>query len=234
MQTLAIGSRGHEVMFLQRLLNKRGATPYLTQDGAFGARTQAALTAFQRTVRGAPANGICDAATWQRLGPITEIMHNVVGYAQPDDNTCWSAAATMMLGTNRSVGPGVARLLTSTAEAHQLEASLMNVERFIGGLGWRLVNNQSSPSAAVVTQAVRRGPAWVAFRGLRFGHVVVFSGLLSDGAADGTGTVFRIHDPWPPRSRRVSVYGTTYLGGTVWLGSLAAPAPAMIAYIAQP
>ena len=83
-------------------------------------------------------------------------------------------------------------------------------------------------------QAVRRGPAWVAFRGLRFGHVVVFSGMLSDGAADGSGTVFRIHDPWPPRSRRVSVYGTTYLGGTVWLGSLVPPAPAMISYIAQP
>ena len=51
MQVLSIGSRGAEVMFLQRLLNKHGANPYVTEDGAFGPRTQSALIAYQRAHR---------------------------------------------------------------------------------------------------------------------------------------------------------------------------------------
>jgi hypothetical protein len=234
MRSLTIGMHDHEVMFLQRMLNKRGAMPYVTEDGIFGARTQEALVAFQRTAGVMPANGIAGPGTWQHLGPITERMHRIVGYNQPDDNTCWSAAATMMLGGNMSVGPGAATLLRDMASRHQLEASLSNVEAFVRGLGWHMVNNTTSPPASQVIQAVLRGSAWVAFQGLRFGHVVVFSGVLTDGGPDGTGTVFRVHDPWPPHSRRVTVYGTTHLGGTVWLRSVSPPQAAMIAYIAQP
>lgn len=42
---LGIGTRGAEVKELQRLLNADGATPPLSVDGIFGAKTQAALLA---------------------------------------------------------------------------------------------------------------------------------------------------------------------------------------------
>lgn len=235
MRNLTIGMQGYEVTFLQRLLNKRGATPYVTEDGIFGPRTQAALVAFQRGAGvGAAENGSAGPETWRRLGPVTERLHAIVGASQPDANTCWTAAATMMLGGNLSVGPGGATLLTGPGVEHQLGASLDNIETFVRSLGWHLVNNTSAPAASQVIAAVQRGPAWVAFQGVHFGHAVVFSGVLTDGATDGTGTVFRVHDPWPPRSARVSVYGTTYLCATVWLGSVHPRQAAMIAFVAQP
>ena len=56
------GSRGPEVMFLQRMLNKR-ARQHLVEDGAFGPRTHAALVAFQSANRVAPPHGIAGGST---------------------------------------------------------------------------------------------------------------------------------------------------------------------------
>lgn len=224
--TLTIGSHGAEVTFLQRMLNKRGANPYLAEDGSFGSNTRAALVAFQRTARLASADGIAGPLTWQAFGRIAEIHHRVTPFGQPSDMSCWSAAATIIFG-DRSVGPGRASL-TNTGG---LGAGIDNVETFISGLGWRLVNNMTAPPVSMLVSAMHRGPAWVAFQGVNFGHAVVFNGVLSDGAPDGTGTVFRVTDPWPPRVG--TSYGTTYLGQTVWLRSVRPARPAMIAYVAQ-
>lgn len=229
MQVLSIGSRGAEVMFLQRLLNKHGANPYVTEDGAFGPRTQSALIAYQRAHRvTAPPLGVAGPATWQSFGRLTERRHRVTPGAQPTGMSCWSAAATIMLG-NQSVGPGHATLQPGGG----LRVDLPNVETFIRGLGWRLINNQSAPPAMQLILAITQAPAWVAFQGTHLAHAVVFSGVLSDGAPDGTGTVFLVQDPWPPGGGTGTAYGTTYLGQTVFLRSVQPAQAAMIAYVAQ-
>src|SRR6478736_7425631 len=127
MQTLTVGSNSYEVMFLQVMLNRSGANPRLAEDGIFGPRTQAAAIAFQRANTVSPANGTVAVSTWQRFGPITERMHNIVGYSQPTDTTCWSAAATMMTGTNASYGPGNA---TNTSDGG-LDMGVDKIETFV-------------------------------------------------------------------------------------------------------
>ena len=229
MQNLSSGSRGHEVTFLQRLLNRAGADPYLTEDGIFGPRTQAAVIAFQRANGVQPPNGAVAPTTWQRFGPITERMHNIVGYSQPTGMTCWSAAATMMTGTNASVGGGGAAIGATGGLRPQAD----NVETFVRSLHWRLINNASQPPISEVIAAVMRGPVWVVFVG-RTAHAVVISGVLHGSQRDSSDTVFRIHDPWPPNARRTSVYGTTYHGGAIMLRSGNPPQAGMIQYMAQP
>ena len=60
-RTLRRGSSGPEVMELQDLLNRHGAT--LAADGKFGKLTEAAVRAFQRN-NGLKADGICGPVTW--------------------------------------------------------------------------------------------------------------------------------------------------------------------------
>lgn len=227
MRTLTMGSHGADVMFLQCLLNKRNANPRLVEDGAFGPRTRTAVVAFQQAARSPHADGVVGPQTWGQLGPVTEHLHPVRLFGQPTDMTCWSAAATMILG-NMSVGPGRA----NTGPSGGLNPDLDNIETFLRGLGWRLVNNQSRPSLVSVLSRLRQSPLWVAFEGGSFKHAVVFSGFYSDAAGDESATVFRIHDPWPPG--RGTVYGSTYRNGIVSLRSIQPPRQAMIQYVASP
>src|SRR5262249_46194190 len=156
--------------------------------------------------------------------------HNITGYSQPTDTTCWSAAATMMTGTNASYGPGNA---TNTSDG-ALDMGIDNIETFVNGLGWRLINNTSQPAISELIAAVKRGPVWVAFQGVAHAHAVVVSGVVHGSVQNDTDTVFRVHDPWPPNARRTSVYGTTYHGGTFRLRSVSPPLAGMIQYMAQP
>ena len=224
MNTLSRGSRGPEVMFLQCLLNKRGAAPRLSEDGIFGPKTETAVRAFQSAQRVTPANGQAGPSTWAKFGMITDRLHPVTLYGQPTNMTCWSAAATMIVG-NLSVGPGGASL----GGGGGLQPTIGNVEVFLRGMGWRLINNQSAPPASFLTGALNRGPLWVVFEGVHLKHAVVFSGYWSDGSENGV--VFRVHDPWPPGSG--TVYGTTYHGNTVKLRSVSPPPSAMIAFVGQ-
>lgn len=224
MTTLSRGARGPEVMFLQCLLNKHGADPRLNEDGIFGSKTERAVRTFQSAKGVSPPNGQAGQATWSKFGIITTRLHPLTLFPQPTGMTCWSAAATMILG-NMSVGPGQAALGSSGG----LLPSIGNVEIFLSGLGWRLINNMSAPSASFLTTALNRGPLWVVFQGINMKHAVVFSGFWSDGSE--TGVVFRVHDPWPPGVG--TVYGTTYYGNTVRLRSVSPPTSAMIAFVGQ-
>jgi peptidoglycan hydrolase-like protein with peptidoglycan-binding domain len=77
MRNLSTSARGADVLFLQRMLNKRGAKPQLAEDGIFGPRTQHAVTAFQNTNRIGPPHGVADRRLWARFGAIVEYEHRV-------------------------------------------------------------------------------------------------------------------------------------------------------------
>jgi hypothetical protein len=68
---------------------------------------------------------------------------------------------------------------------------------------------------AGLAELLRRKPVWAVGGGLNKGsitflHAIVLSALWSDGAADASGTLLRIHDPWPPNIG--AVYGRFYRG----------------------
>lgn len=203
MDTLDRGSRGFKVEYLQRLLNKAstrrhpGAT-LLSEDGIFGPLTVAAVHAFQSHHGLVP--GAVGRHTWHALGLRTHYEHaHVILVGQPNRVTCWSAAATEILG-NQSVGPGQATI----ASGGGLEPSIDNLEVFANGLGWRKLNH--SPGVQELVGLLRHKPLWIAAFGAHFKHAVVFSGVYSDGDPSGEGTMFRIHDPWPVGFGRI--YGT--------------------------
>lgn len=225
MQTISAGARGVEVLFLQRLLNKHGANPQLAEDADFGPRTRQAVVTFQTARSIVPPNGTADGRTWGALGLAVEASHNVRLFGQPTGMTCWSAAATMILG-NMSVGPGSA----STGAGGGLNPDIDNIDTFLRGLGWSLVNNQSAPPVSTFISAMTRGPLWLAFEGGTFKHAVVASAIFSDGSDDGT--VLRIHDPWP--QNRGTLYATTYQNRRVLLKSVSPPRAAMVQYVASP
>jgi hypothetical protein len=208
MRTVRRHNRGMQISLLQRLLNKHGATPRLREDGAFGARTRAAVIAFQTASRLRP-DGVAGPKTWRRLGITIDINHRMVLYGQPTGMTCWSAAATMILGTNMSVGSGSATLSASGG----LLPGPANVRRFADSMGWRMHYPQTWTTTGLAG-LMRRKPIWtVGGGGTGTGswlHAIVISALWSDGAADGSGTMLRIHDPWPPNVG--SVYGRFYRG----------------------
>lgn len=205
MKTLKNGSRSFEVEFLQRLLNKaadrdgaRGVR--LLEDGIFGPKTEMALRAFQGRHRPLVINGIAGSQTWKELGLRFEKEHaKVILFGQPSDHSCWAAAATMILG-NESVGPGGARLAPSGG----LPVNIENYRAFADSLGWRMLG--SSPSVMEMVNLIQSTPAWISGGGTGWAHAVVVSGVYSDGDGSGTGTMFRIHDPWP--MGKGMIYGT--------------------------
>src|SRR5947207_1595075 len=153
MELLREGSRNDQVKLLQRLLNKRRiATPPLREDGSFGAKTRAAVSAFQSQQR-LFADGVAGPQTWQGLGIRYDITHPVRLYPQPTNMTCWSASATMILG-NMSVGPGQAAI-----PGGGLDPSPANVALFASGLGWRMHYPQSW-TVAGLAGLLQRKPAW--------------------------------------------------------------------------
>lgn len=202
MRTLRRGSQGLEVEFLQGLLNKAArreaptARPLAT-DGVFGPLTEESLRAFQGRHRPLVVDGVAGTASWTALGARRERLHaSVIRFGQPTGTSCWSAAATMILG-NRSVGPGSATI----APGGGLSGTMADHEAFARSLGWRMLNH--SPSVTEMVSIVERTPVWIAAGGSNWAHAVVLSGVFSDGDDAGDGTLFRVHDPWPVGFGRV-------------------------------
>ncbi len=207
METLRTGSRSAQVKLLQRLLNKKRGAPTIKEDGIFGPKTRTEVFSFQARERLAQ-DGIVGRLTWSRLGIKIDQKHPVKLFPQPTNMTCWSAAATMIVG-NASVGPGGATL----SPGGGLKPGPENVRLFAQSLGWRLHYPQTW-TVAGLANLLRFAPVWAVVGGAsplgNWLHAIVISAIWSDGAGDGTGTMIRIHDPWPPNIG--SVYGRFYRG----------------------
>ena len=200
MKTIKRGSRSPEVKLAQRLVNlKIRPNPRLREDSIFGPKTEAAVKQFQASRR-LVVDGIVGRNTWRSLGVTIDVSHRVILYGQPTNMTCWSAAATMLLGTNMSVASGSA----TTGPQGGLHSSFSNVKAFADSHGLRMHAPQSW-STPGLANLMRRGPIWVA-GWVPSGHAVVYGGIHGDGTADGTLLV--IYDPWPPG--RGTVRGELY------------------------
>ncbi len=75
-EVLRIGSRGEMVRALQTALKAAGFDPGAI-DGVFGAKTKAALAAFQKA-KGIPATGVADAITWLVIAPYIDYTNVVL------------------------------------------------------------------------------------------------------------------------------------------------------------
>ncbi len=208
MQELRQGAHGFQVQYLQRLLNRAGANPHVREDGVFGPRTHAGVVAFQTARRLLPANGFASRAVLNALGFRLEIEHPVRSMGQPTGMTCWSAAMTMMRGTNMSIGPGGARLAADGG----LQTTRENIGTFARQNALRIVSEMQSIPVPQFIELLRRGPLMAIGAGAGWAHASVISGIYSDGNPDASGTMIRIHDPWPPGSPG-RVYGVFYSGG---------------------
>lgn len=205
MRTLRRGSHGHDVEYMQRLLvradtREHADLPYYGSDGRFDGECERAVRAFQRRHPGLVVDGVVGPQTWTALGLRQQREHPIRLYGQPDGMSCWSAAATMILGNTMSVGTGEASLGTDRG----LRADHDNLDTFARGLGWRMPNR--SLGVQELVGLLLASPLWIGVRHDSGRHAVVLSGVYSDGDPSGQGTMVRIHDPWPPR--RGAVYGS--------------------------
>lgn len=207
MEILRQGSRAIPVKLLQRLLNKKGAAPRLAEDGHFGPKSRGVLLAFQAREH-IVQDGIAGPMTWSRLGLSIDITHPIRLFPQPTNMSCWSAAATMIVG-NMSVGPGGASLSSGGG----LLPGPDNVRQFAQSLGWRMYYPQTW-TVNGLAGILRHKPLWAVGGGTsptgNWLHAITLSAMWSDGAEDGSGTMLRIHDPWPPNVG--STYGRFYRG----------------------
>jgi hypothetical protein len=117
------------------------------------------------------------------------IWHPVNLFPQPTGMTCWSAAATMLIG-NQSVGPGGARIATNGG----LMSDFGNIRRFAYAYGLQMEPPQSWTVDGLAA-LLRRSPLWVAGQ-VPTGHAYVIAAMTGDGTPNGT--TLTIYDPWPP------------------------------------
>jgi hypothetical protein len=121
------------------------------------------------------------------------INHPVKLYGQPTSMTCWSAAATMVLGSNACIGPGSGTL---TASGGLIPASVPDFARSLG----LQVEYPQCWTLEGLADLLETGPLWVA-GAMPTGHVVVVGSMNGDGTPDGT--ELTLYDPWPPGAGRV-------------------------------
>jgi hypothetical protein len=205
MRTLRRGTTGPEVALLRRLLNRKLApSPGLPELNLFGSRyngamavidfgplMEAAVKNFQRS-KGIPDNGVVDAATWRALGITLDISQSLTLASQPDKNTCYAGAATMLLGPSggMSFHPGSPPAGTAMDDFW--------ARSFAQQFSWKLEYGMT-PMPAAIAIFLQRGAFWFAgdlpFPGGNNYHAVVVGAIWGDGDPDRTMLLF--YDPWP-------------------------------------
>lgn len=230
MRMLTRGSSGPEVGLLRRLLNTKSQTsPRLPEAGTFGAqyngarnrinfgpKTDAAVRAFQR-FKHLSIDGDVGPITWRALGITIDIEKPVTLASQPSNDTCYAAAATMVLGlyAARSWAPGPTPP-GKAADDHW-------AEEFSKQFSWTLQYGVS-PRPSMLAGFLHSGAFWIAgnlpFPSGPSYHAVVVGAIWGDGSPEGT--MILIYDPWPPN--RGEKYG-------IILGDYARTAPEAFRYI---
>ena len=216
MRTLKKGNSGPEVGLLRRLLNRNlMRSPSLPEANIFGARyngavpkidfgpqMDSAVRVFQRT-KGLKEDGIVGPLTWRALGLTLDVNRPVSPTGQPTNDTCYAAAATMVLGPTGSAsfnpGPtpqGVA------GDDHWARA-------FARQFSWPLEYGTTYLPDALA-RFLHASPFWFAGNlpfptGASY-HAVVVGAIWGDGDPDGT--MLLIYDPWPVKVGEV--YGIIY------------------------
>ena len=112
---------------------------------------------------------------------------------QTSPMTCWSAAVSMILGSNMTAGAGNAQLNPQGG----LSATSANVNELARAHGLTV----APPASWTLDQIARylsRGP-FVMLGIMPRRHAIVISGLVGDGTY--TGTILTIHDPQLPAGR---------------------------------
>ncbi len=123
------------------------------------------------------------------------IQYPVKLFGQPTGMTCWSAATTMLFGSQFSAGPGSAALGATGG----LKPDTNNIQSFARSYNLRL-NYPQSWTVEGLTHLLQRGPV-VLMGAIPSLHAVVIGGIRGDstsGSAELT-----IYDPWPPNQGRV-------------------------------
>jgi len=115
--------------------------------------------------------------------------------AQPADMSCWAASAAMVVGWRDQVSltPETIAKIGGRTTATGLDPA--QVQQFASEIGLDYANPQSYTLEGFRGLLETYGPLWVGadVPGL---HVIVVTGMYSDGAADGSNTYLRITDPW--------------------------------------
>lgn len=213
MRMIRRGDTGPEVGLLRRMLNRKlRPSPRLPEARVFGSRyngamaqvdfgpkTDAAVRSFQSSNRLDP-DGIVGPRTWHALGLRMDASASVRLTSQPTNDTCYAAAATMVLGpaASMSFAPG------PTPPGKRPDDHW--AESFSRLFHWNLEYGMS-PLAGALIGFLRNGPFWFAgnlpFPSGPSYHAVVVGSIWGDGNNDCT--MLLIYDPWPPS--RGEIYG---------------------------
>ena len=211
MEVLQRGSNSPQVLLLHLLLNKKlhsnlSSNPATAAGLSFGPVTESAVLNFQQRQRTLKVDGVVGLRTWKALGNVIDINHKAQHFFQPDPTTCWSAAVTIMLGTNMSVGPGGAMLdAPGTGKAGALSVPdprrpgvpADNINKFAKAYGL----NSSAPqtyTAQRLASFLFHGPFVMMGFSLKTAtsqtrHAYVVAGMIGDGS-DGC-TMLHVLDP---------------------------------------
>ncbi|MCE1179839.1 MAG: peptidoglycan-binding protein [Micrococcales bacterium] len=132
---LRSGSRGEAVKVLQRGLGG------LEVDGAFGSRTAAALSAFQRG-KGLPGTGVTDSASWRALEARDYPLRSYYGVVARNGSTGAAVSAlqrALRVGADGEFGP----LTEKAVKAAQSRARLAQTG-VVATLTWQAIERQST------------------------------------------------------------------------------------------
>jgi hypothetical protein len=190
---LRTGSRGHDVREAQRLLTAAGQDPGPV-DGIFGARTDAAVRAFQ-AAQGLAVDGMVGPLTWAALdaaasGATVDVFWPEVPLLpQTTETNCWAAAAGMVASWDRGTTVDYTRA--------------PDPGRIQGAAAWfdlEIEPAMSLPPSTLHDQLVAHGPLWICANqpfvaGPGF-HAVVITGMFGVLDPAGVGLCLYVLDPW--------------------------------------